>query len=54
MDMDRSFLAFKQLLLRLINGPEDPKLAPKPIATRSIVRRDVPADAREDWARIGL
>ena len=50
--MDRSFLAFKQLLLRLINGPEDSTLAPKPVATQRIARRDPPADVREDWARV--
>ena len=54
MDMDRSFLAFKQLLLRLINGPDDTTLAPSPIATQRSARRDAPADIRDDWSRIEL
>ena len=52
--MDRSFLAFKQLLLRLINGPEETQLAAKPIARTRTTSRPPATDVRDDWVRLEL
>ncbi len=51
MDMDRSFLGFKNFLLRIINGPDLPRPAVEQ-ARRAKVKAS--AKDREDWARIEL
>ena len=51
MDMDRSFLGFKNFLLRIINGPHLPRPAVEP--ARSAEARASAKD-REDWVRIEL
>ncbi len=53
MHMDRSFLAFKHFLLRIINGPENPQPAREPAARpQRPALREHGADLREDWTRI--
>ena len=49
--MDRSFLGFKQLLLRIINGPDQDRLPAQPV-------KQVPArpdnQVGDDWVRLEL
>jgi len=49
--MDRSFLGFKQLLLRIINGPDRPKPAAQPIR-RAPSKPDI--EVGDDWVRLEL
>jgi hypothetical protein len=49
--MDRSFLGFKQLLLRIINGPDQARPAAQPVK-RVPTRPD--GQVGDDWVRLEL
>lgn len=53
MQMDRSFLAFKHFLQRIISGADAPQPARKPAdPSNHPARRDPKAEIPDDWARI--
>ena len=51
MPMDRSFLAFRQFLLRIIAGAEAPRPRANPVRPAP---REPQAGLRQDWPRIEL
>jgi hypothetical protein len=51
MPMDRSFLAFRQFLLRIIAGADAAKPSPSPVRHTP---REPQAELRDDWPRIEL
>lgn len=51
MDMDRSFLGFKNFLLRIINGPD---LSGAAVERARPAKVKASSKDREDWVRIEL